>query len=32
MKDVLKKIVEMVKGKRKEEEGNELLVGWRRGK
>ena len=27
MKDVLKKIVEMVKRKRKEEEGNELLKG-----
>lgn len=32
MKDMLKKIVEMVKGKRKEEEGNELLVGRRKSK
>jgi len=29
---MIKKIVEMVKGKRKEEEGNELLVGRRKSK
>lgn len=30
--EMIKKIVEMVKGKRKEEEGNELLVGRRKSK